>query len=61
MAVDLGDAGHALDLARDIGYQALSPERQAQHLIDLAAAHAIRRQIGAAIHDIQQAERLPRS
>ena len=58
MAVDLGDAGHALDLARDIDYQVLSPERQARHLIDLAAAHAMRRQIGEAIHDLQQAEKL---
>jgi len=38
VAVDLGDAGHALDLAKDLHYQALSPERQARHLIDLAAA-----------------------
>jgi transcriptional regulator with XRE-family HTH domain len=58
VAVDLGDAGHALDLARDIDYQALSPERQARHLIDLAAAHAMRRQIGEAIHDLQQAEKI---
>jgi len=58
VAVDLGDAGHALDLARDIDYQVLSPERQARHLIDLAAAHAMRRQIGEAIHDLQQAEKL---
>jgi transcriptional regulator with XRE-family HTH domain len=58
VAVDLGDAGHALDLARDIDYQALSPERQARHMIDLAAAHAMRRQIGEAIHDLQQAEQL---
>jgi transcriptional regulator with XRE-family HTH domain len=29
VAVDLGDAGHALDLARDVDYQALSAERQA--------------------------------
>jgi hypothetical protein len=58
VAVDLGDAGHALDLARDIDYQALSPERQARHMIDLASAHAMRRQIGEAIHDLQQAEQL---
>jgi hypothetical protein len=58
VAVDLGDAGHALDLARDVGYKALSPEPQARHLIDLASAHAMRRQIGEAIHDLQQAEQL---
>jgi len=27
-------------------------------MIDLAAAHAMRRQIGEAIHDLQQAEQL---
>jgi transcriptional regulator with XRE-family HTH domain len=58
VAVDLGDAGHALDLAKDVHYQLLSPERQARHMIDLAAAHAMRRQIGEAIHDLQQAEQL---
>jgi transcriptional regulator with XRE-family HTH domain len=58
VAVDLGDAGHALDLARHIDYQTLSPERQARHFIDLAAAHAMRRQIGEAIHDLQEAEKL---
>ena len=45
-------------LARDVDYQALSHERQARHMIDLAAAHAMRRQIGEAIHDLQQAEQL---
>jgi hypothetical protein len=58
VAVDLGDAGHALDLARNVDYQALSPERQAKHMIDLAAAHAMRRQIGEAIRDLEQAEQL---
>jgi transcriptional regulator with XRE-family HTH domain len=58
VAVDLGDAGHALDLSRSVDYQALSPERQARHMIDLAAAHAMRRQIGEAIHNLQQAEQL---
>jgi hypothetical protein len=58
VAVDLGDAGHALDLARDIDYKMLSPERQARHLIDLAAAHAMRRQIGEAIHDLLEAEKI---
>jgi hypothetical protein len=58
VAVDLGDAGHALDLARNVDYQALSPERQARHMIDLASAHAMRRQIGEAIHNLQQAEQL---
>jgi len=58
VAIDLGDAGHALDLAREVDYKALSPERQAWHLVDLAAAHAMRRQIGEAIRDLQQAEKI---
>jgi len=58
VAVDLGDAGHALDLASRVDYHALSPERQARHLIDLAAAHTMRRHIGEAIHALQQAEQL---
>lgn len=36
----------------------MSPERQAQYLIDLATAHAMRRQIGEALHDLQEAEQL---
>jgi hypothetical protein len=58
VAVDLGDAGQALDLAQDIDVTNLSPERQARYLIDLAAAHAMRRQIGDALHDLEQAEQL---
>ncbi len=58
VAVDLGDAGQALDLAQDIEVTGLSPERQARYLIDLAAAHAMRRQIGDALHDLEQAEEL---
>jgi hypothetical protein len=61
VAVDLGDAGQALDLAQDIDVTGLSPERQARYLIDLAAAHAMRRQIGDALHDLQQAEQLTRA
>jgi transcriptional regulator with XRE-family HTH domain len=58
IAVELGDAGHALDLAHGVNTSGLSPERQARYLIDLAAAHAMRRQIGEALHDLQEAERL---
>lgn len=36
----------------------MSPERQARYLIDLATAHTMRRQIGEALHDLQEAERL---
>lgn len=58
VAVELGDAGQALDLAHDVDTHELSPERQARYLIDLATAHAMRRQIGEALHDLQEAERL---
>jgi hypothetical protein len=33
-------------------------ERQARYLIDLAAAHAMRRQIGESLASLQQAEQL---
>jgi hypothetical protein len=58
VAVELGDVGHALDLARDVDIRSLSPERQFRYLIDLAAAHAMRRQIGEALRDLQESERL---
>ena len=43
VAVELGDAGHALDLARGVASGDLSPERQARYLIDVAQAQANRR------------------
>jgi hypothetical protein len=58
VAVELGDAGHAIDLARGAAIDDLSSERRSRHLIDLAAAHAMRRQIGEALSDLQEAERL---
>jgi tetratricopeptide (TPR) repeat protein len=58
VAVELGDAGHALELASEVDAAALSPERQARYLIDLAAAHAMRRQLGEALRDLQEAERI---
>jgi transcriptional regulator with XRE-family HTH domain len=58
VAVDLGDAGLAIDLARRIQPEQLSPERQARYLIDLAHAHAMRRQIGEALRCLEEAERL---
>src|SRR5260221_7449732 len=58
VAVILGDAGQALDLARTVDVACLSAERRARYLIDLAAAHAMRRQIGEAIHDLQLAEHI---
>jgi transcriptional regulator with XRE-family HTH domain len=58
VAVELGDAGHALDLAREINPERLSPERQARYSLDLARAHEMRRQIGEALHYLEIAERL---
>jgi transcriptional regulator with XRE-family HTH domain len=58
VAVELGDAGQALELSRDVDVTNLSPERQARYLIDLAAAHAMRRQIGEALRCLQEAEEL---
>jgi tetratricopeptide (TPR) repeat protein len=57
-AVELGDAGHALDLARDIEPEGLSAERQARYSIDLAQAYAMRRQTGEALRCLEKAERL---
>ncbi len=58
IAVELGDAGQALDLAREVDASRMSPERQARYLIDLSQAQAMRRQIGEALHSLQEAERL---
>jgi tetratricopeptide (TPR) repeat protein len=58
VAVELGDAGHALDLADQIDAERLSPERQARYSIDLALAHSMRRQIGEALRYLQLAEEL---
>ncbi len=58
VAVELGDAGQALDLARSIEPERLSPERQARYLIDLALAHSMRRQIGEALRCLEEAEQL---
>lgn len=57
-AVDLGDAGEAVDLATRIDASGLSPERQTRLLIDLARAHVQRRHIGEAVSALLEAERL---
>ena len=49
VAVELGDAGRALRAAAIVDTSRLSAERQARMLIDVARAHAQRRQIGAAV------------
>jgi hypothetical protein len=48
-AVELGDTGHTLDLAREIDADRLSAERRARYSVDLALAHSMRRQIGEAL------------
>jgi len=56
-AIDLGDAGEALELAKGIDASGLSPERQSRLSIDLARAHVQRRQIGDAVAALLEAER----
>jgi transcriptional regulator with XRE-family HTH domain len=58
VAVELGDAGQAIELSRHIEPGELSPERRARYSIDLAQAHAMRRQIGEALQYLEEAERL---
>ena len=58
IAVELGDAGQAIELGHQVNPASLSPERQARYLLDLAQAHAMRRQIGEALHALQEAERI---
>ncbi|MFB9392792.1 helix-turn-helix domain-containing protein [Streptomyces coeruleoprunus] len=55
-AVDLGDAGEALDLSEGLDTSGLSMERQARHLIDLGRAHAQRRHFGDALDCLLKAE-----
>lgn len=56
VAVELGDAGRALRTAATVDTTGLSVERQARMLIDVARAHAQRRQIGEAVAALRQAE-----
>jgi transcriptional regulator with XRE-family HTH domain len=56
VAVDLGDAGEALDIAESIDASSLSPERQARMHIDIARAHAQRRHVGEAVQALLTAE-----
>lgn len=57
-AVDLGDAGEAIDLAETIDASALSPERYGRLLMDLGRAHAQRRHLGEATSCLLRAEEL---
>ena len=56
VAVELGDAGRALRAAANVDTTGLSAERQARMLIDVARAHAQRRQVSEAVAALLQAE-----
>ena len=56
VAVELGDAGRALRAAAAVDTSSLSAERQARMLIDVARAHAQRRQISEAVAALLHAE-----
>lgn len=56
VAVELGDAGRALRVGAAVDTSRLSPERQARFQIDLARAHAQRRQIDQAVAALLAAE-----
>jgi transcriptional regulator with XRE-family HTH domain len=56
VAVELGDAGRALRAAAAVDTSSLSAERQARMLIDVARAHAQRRQVSEAVAALLHAE-----
>jgi len=56
VAVELGDAGRALRSATAVDTSGLSAERRARMLIDVARAHAQRRQVSEAVAALRQAE-----
>jgi tetratricopeptide (TPR) repeat protein len=56
VAVELGDAGRALRTAASVDTSGLTAERQARMLIDVARAHAQRRQVREAVAALLQAE-----
>jgi transcriptional regulator with XRE-family HTH domain len=58
IAVDLGDAGRALRVASGLDASHLSPERQSRLLIDVARAHAQRRQADEAVAALLRAEEI---
>jgi Flp pilus assembly protein TadD len=57
-AVDLGDAGEAIEIGKTIDASSLSPERQGRLLMDLGRAHAQRRHTGDAVECLLRAEEL---
>ncbi|MEU0520599.1 helix-turn-helix transcriptional regulator [Streptosporangium sp. NPDC006007] len=56
VAVELGDAGHALRVGTAVDASALSNERRARLQMDLARAHAQRRQVDEAVATLAAAE-----
>jgi hypothetical protein len=56
VAVELGDAGHALRVGTAVDTSTLSNERRARLQVDLARAHAQRRQIDQAVSALLEAE-----
>jgi transcriptional regulator with XRE-family HTH domain len=58
VAIDLGDAGEALEVTQSIDASGLSPERQSRLLVDIARAHAQRRHAGEALTALLDAEKL---
>ncbi|MBD0737873.1 helix-turn-helix domain-containing protein [Streptomyces sp. CBMA29] len=58
VAIDLGDAGEALDIGQGLDTSGLSTERRSRLLIDLARAHTQRRQVGEALACLLSAEEL---
>lgn len=57
-AVELGDAGLALEVAQQVDASSLSPERQSRFLLDVARAHAQRRHVGEATAALLESEAL---
>ena len=58
VAVELGDAGRALRAAATADITGLSAERRARMLIDVARAHAQRRQVYEAVAALREAEEI---
>lgn len=58
VAIELGDAGAALDAASRVDVSQLSAERQARFLINVARAHAQRRRPVEAVRALGDAEQL---
>lgn len=58
VAVELGDAAEAVQLVEEVNGRELSPERRARLLMDIARAHAQRRQDAEAVTALELAEDL---